>query len=333
MSSHQIQRYDPEPLRAEIVPASEADYVQIREVAATVAKSRMFPGMENPDSVFVLMMLCQSDGIHYMQALRRYHVVKGRPAMRADAMQAEFQRRGGRVKFLVRDAKECEADFTHPSFQPEPLRIKWTIEDARRAGLLKEDSGWIKYPRAMLHARVVSEGVRSVDPGVVVGIYTEEEIQDFDAENRGTFDQLPMPSASPAPPKAIVKAPPRKETVRLASQVGDVDLRPYHEIVKAETDACLARASEAGFALELKGPQVHQHMLKWAAAEGIAAKPEGPLKLPIVVETMQAVYSGESRDRVREEIAAYCASKLADAEDAAKPVEAPTETREPGDEG
>lgn len=37
-----------------------------------------------------------------------------------------------------------------------------------------------KFPRAMLSARVVSEGCRAVYPAVVCGLYTPEEVQDFD---------------------------------------------------------------------------------------------------------------------------------------------------------
>jgi hypothetical protein len=32
----------------------------------------------------------------------------------------------------------------------------------------------------MLRARVISEGIRTVYPGVAVGIYTPEEVNDFD---------------------------------------------------------------------------------------------------------------------------------------------------------
>ncbi|MCX7689084.1 MAG: hypothetical protein N2045_14060, partial [Fimbriimonadales bacterium] len=55
------------------------------------------------------------------------------------------------------------------------------MEDAKRAGLIGKAGGnWEKYPRAMLRARVVSEGVRTVFPGVIVGLYTPEEVRDFE---------------------------------------------------------------------------------------------------------------------------------------------------------
>src|SRR5207253_3013162 len=48
-------------------------------------------------------------------------------------------------------------------------------------GLAGKDN-WKNYPRQMLTARVISEGIRTVLPGVVAGVYTPEENQDFAPE-------------------------------------------------------------------------------------------------------------------------------------------------------
>lgn len=59
------------------------------------------------------------------------------------------------------------------------MRLSWTLEDARRAGLLDRGENWQKYPRAMLRARLISEGVRTIFPGVAIGLYTPEEVVEF----------------------------------------------------------------------------------------------------------------------------------------------------------
>jgi hypothetical protein len=148
-------------------------------MAEQVAKSRLFPGFETPQAAFALMLLCQSEGLHPMQAVRRFHLINGKPSMRADAMQAEYQRQGGTVRWLKSDAGECRARFLHPVHAPEPgLEIEWTIARAGLAGLTGNPT-WKKFPAQMLRARVISEGVRAVLPGVVCGIYTPEEVGDF----------------------------------------------------------------------------------------------------------------------------------------------------------
>jgi len=52
---------------------------------------------------------------------------------------------------------------------------------AKAAGLVRDGSGWSKYPEDMLRSRVVSRAVRSVYPACILGHYAVEEVQDFDA--------------------------------------------------------------------------------------------------------------------------------------------------------
>lgn len=147
-------------------------------MAEKIAASRLF-GMKSAEEAFSLMMIAQAEGLHPAIAARDFHVIQGRPALKADAMMARFQAAGGKVEWHdLSDVKVC-ATFSHPA--GGSARIEWTIEMARKIGLAGKDN-WKNYPRAMLRARVVSEGVRTVFPGCVVGVYTPEEVQDFDTK-------------------------------------------------------------------------------------------------------------------------------------------------------
>lgn len=159
---------------------SEQWSVQDIEVMADrVAKSRLF-GLD-ASQAFTLMLLCQAEGIHPVKAVQRYHVIQGRPAMKADAMLADFLRIGGTVKWITEsdDREKCEAIFTHPKYAPEGKSVRFNMADAKSAGLTG-NSTWQKYPANMLRARVVSNGVRMIAPGIVAGLYTPEEVQDMD---------------------------------------------------------------------------------------------------------------------------------------------------------
>lgn len=162
----------------------------IRQMAEVAAKSGLFPAIRSPEAAMALMMICNSEGLHPMQALRRYHIVDGKPSMRADAMLAEFQERGGKVEWIERSDERAEAVFAAPGAKPE--KVSWSIQQARNAGLASKDV-WRKYPRQMLSARVTSEGVRLVMPSIVVGIYTPEEVQDFDDTPRAPTPAKPYP--------------------------------------------------------------------------------------------------------------------------------------------
>ena len=148
----------------------------MERMAQSIAKSGLF-GMKNADQAIALMIVAQSEGRHPGSVAKEYHIIQGRPALRSDAMLARFQASGGSVKWGERTDKSVTGTFSHA--QGGDLTLTWTIEDAKRAGIYGNQ--WLKYPRQMLTARVISEGVRAVFPAVVAGVYTPEEVQDFDA--------------------------------------------------------------------------------------------------------------------------------------------------------
>lgn len=164
----------------------------IERMAHSVAKSGLF-GVKQPDQALALMLIAQAEGLHPAIAARDYHVISGRPALKADAMLARFQTAGGSVRWKSMTEQCVAAEFSHP--QGGKVEIDWTIDMAKRAGLNNGDN-WKKYPRAMLRARCISEGVRTVFPGVVVGTYTPEEVEDMPPEPQEPRDITPQPSAA-----------------------------------------------------------------------------------------------------------------------------------------
>jgi hypothetical protein len=149
----------------------------LQVMAKAVAASRLWKTVDTPEKALALMLLCQSEGLHPMTAVRRYDLIQGTPTMKSEAQLAEFYARGGAVVWMQRTAEVCEAKFIHPKNCPDGVVIKWTMDDARRAGLTGKDN-WKHYPRQMLAARVQAEGVQAVDPGAGLGMLTPEEAMD-----------------------------------------------------------------------------------------------------------------------------------------------------------
>jgi hypothetical protein len=147
----------------------------IHTMAVAVVKSGLF-GMKTVEQATALMLIAQAEGYHPALAARDYHIIQGRPTLKAETMMARFQQQGGRVEWKTLTDTEVTAVFSHPS--GGSASITWTFEQAKKAGLTGKDN-WKNYPRAMLRARVVSEGIRTVYPGVVLGVYTPEEVQDI----------------------------------------------------------------------------------------------------------------------------------------------------------
>ncbi len=114
-----------------------------------------------------------------LQALNSIYVINGRPCLAADLMLALIYRGcpSAKIDFktpVEKANEECVIEVTRPGQSPQNFRF--TIEDAKRAGLLGKDV-WKNYPAAMCRARAISIMARAVFPDFVMGCYTTEEMQ------------------------------------------------------------------------------------------------------------------------------------------------------------
>lgn len=177
---------------------------QIERMALAVAKSGLF-GVKTPDQAMALMLVAQAEGMHPAIAARDYHVINGRPTLRADAMLARFQQAGGKVEWGEYTDQRVVGTFSHP--QGGSVRIEWTTKMAQDAGLTRNPT-WKSYPRQMLRARCISEGIRTIYPGVAIGTYTPEEAEDMaprPARDMGAVEEV-APPPPPPPPAVDVEA-------------------------------------------------------------------------------------------------------------------------------
>ena len=193
-------------------------FADMQQMAKAIADSRLF-GLTDVNQVLALGMVAQAEGHAFATAARDYHVIQGRPALKADAMMARFQAAGGKVNWEVYTDEKVTGTFSHPN--GGSLVVTWTLEQARSIGLVKPGSGWQKFPRAMLRSRCISEGIRSVYPGSVTGFYSPEEVQDFEpvkTKDLGRFDATPLKPLEQLPENAtelVLEAVDRTGTIAL----------------------------------------------------------------------------------------------------------------------
>lgn len=192
-----------------------------RMLAASLARSGMF-GIKDETQALALMALCEAEGLHPAKAVQEYSIIQGRPALKADAMLARFQRAGGAVNWTCYTDEKVEGTFTHP--QGGSVTIDWTIERARKIGLTKNDV-WSKYPRNMLRARCISEAVRAVYPGVATGIYTPEEVMDMPPLTNGHAKDM-------GAAEEVVREPPQ-ELLDQAVEAANQGMEAYQKFWKA----------------------------------------------------------------------------------------------------
>lgn len=152
----------------------------MQAMAKSLVAGKLF-GFKSEAEAISIMLIAQAEGRSPALAVRDYHIIQGRPALKADAMLARFQQEGGVVNWVEYTDAKVSGEFSHPKSSPKPVTITWTLDMAKRIGIANKDN-WRNYPRAMLRSRCISEGVRTVYPGIAVGIYTVEEVQDFAKE-------------------------------------------------------------------------------------------------------------------------------------------------------
>lgn len=206
-------------------------YAQQERMAHSLVKSGLF-GLQTPDQALALMAIAEAEGKHPAIIARDFHIIKGRPSKKAEAMMRDFMLSGGTVKWHALDDRHADATFSHP--QGGAVRITWDMDRAAQAGLTGNDS-WRKYPRAMLRSRCVSEGVRTVAPLATSGVYTPEEVADM------VLDETPA-----AGPINVTPAPRLVEPEQLADHVRAVtESKDLGELKRAFSTG-YAEAKQAG---------------------------------------------------------------------------------------
>lgn len=150
-------------------------FQDLQGMAQAIAKSGLF-GMKTPDQALALMLVAQAEGQHPATITQDYDIIQGRAARKTHSVLARFQQMGGTVEWHELSDRVADATFSHKA--GGKLRIQWTIEQAQKAGLTGKDN-WKNYPRAMLRARCIAEGIRAVYPAALGGMMVSEEAQDL----------------------------------------------------------------------------------------------------------------------------------------------------------
>ena len=185
----------------------------IQKMAETIAKSGLF-GLSNPTQVAALMLVAQSEGRHPATAAKEYHIINGRPALKADAMLARFQKAGGSVRWTKSSDTEVAGVFSHP--KGGELEVRWTADRAAKAQL--KSPTWSRFPQQMLRARCISEGVRAVFPVVIEGVYVIEEAEDMEQEKQTKAEAIEAEAETPVDVSAPAIRKSAKETLKEAAE-------------------------------------------------------------------------------------------------------------------
>lgn len=163
-----------------------------------LAKSQMVPKayQNKPEDVLVAVSWGMELGLAPLQALQNIACINGKPSVYGDAAMALVQNSSTcdnieeyfEGEGTVNPVAVCVAHRKNRS----PVTAKFSVEDAKRAGLWGKQGPWSAYPKRMLQMRARGFAIRDAFPDVLKGLITVEEAQDFPAE---TTRAQPMPNA------------------------------------------------------------------------------------------------------------------------------------------
>lgn len=168
-----------------------------------LASSNMVPKdyIGKPQNILVAIQWGMELGLAPMQSLNSITVINGRPSIWGDALMALVQ-----SSPVYEDIEEYMEDEGTPNPVAvcvatrkghKPVTAKFSVEDAKRAGLWGKNT-WASYPRRMLQHRARGFALRSAFADVLKGMISTEELQDF------PDDAKPVPIAKPANPLDLV---------------------------------------------------------------------------------------------------------------------------------
>lgn len=199
--------------RLPAIMANESKYLEAKDLdsryrlAQAFYKSGMVPkGYKDAASVFAGMELALELNLRPFTALKNIAVINGSPAIWGDLPLA-LVRRSGKLEKIFEFV--FDKDYKRICFDNKNLHVEaygavcrtwakgatpedytetvFTLDDAKRAGLLGRDNVWKTYPRRMLQMRARSQNLKDTNSEVLLGLDIAEYDHNF----------LPMKDVTP----------------------------------------------------------------------------------------------------------------------------------------
>ncbi len=187
--------------------------LKLTRVAEKLWESKLFPNVMSAAGAFAVVQCGLELGLQPMQALNNIDIIKGKLCLNAKTMLSLMIRAGIQYEILESTDKICRMKFSRGTMN---IEVSYSMEEAKAAGLIKEGSGWMKYPSDMLFARCISRASRRIAPDVIQGLYTPEEMEELEIRNiRNAKNVTPAKSSenSSKNESAPAETSPRVETV------------------------------------------------------------------------------------------------------------------------
>ena len=252
---------------------SVSEFEVLQRMSNAFHQSGLYKNIGNVAQAIAIVQTGRELGIGPSMALREMYIIpgQGRPTLSAALLNALVQRDHGdnAIRVVENTDELCRVKYQRRSWAT-PEYTSFSMDDARRAGLVKAGSNWEKYPRAMCRSRAISEACRAGFSDSIMGLYSTEELAPEDVTVTPDGELVYDAAATPAPAAATPR-PPEHERVTIET-VGDraIDVLTGEIVDKA----VLAQDPDEALRAEVTA--------------GLTADVDAQAKLPKVAEQMTA---------------------------------------------
>lgn len=136
-----------------------------------------------PEGVYALVQKAKSIGMNPLEALNGgLYYVQGKVGMSTETMASLVRQAGHSVWKDSKSTDACCILHGKRKDSGDTWHVSFSIEDAKRAGIFKEQSPWGKYPSVMCYNRAMSILCRQLFPDIIKGAgYTHDELKEIAA--------------------------------------------------------------------------------------------------------------------------------------------------------
>jgi len=171
-----------------LLPAPDA-WSTMSQMSAVLADSGLMPDSlkGNRAAILTIMLKGRELGLPAMTAINGINVIKGKPTVTAETMAALIYRDHGDDSLQWLEATDERATVSYRRrTATQRQEYSFSIKDAERAGYPSTNPNWKKIPGNMLRARCISNVARMAFPDSIGGMYSEEEMEDMQAQDGAT---------------------------------------------------------------------------------------------------------------------------------------------------
>jgi len=235
-------------------------------LATKLASSELVPKCfrGKPQDLYIAWAMGYQIGIAPEQAMQCIAVINGKPAMWGDDMLALCMAHPDFEDIIEEPLGNPVKGFrcTVKRYGMEPKSNEFTLDMAKRAGLLGKVGPWTQYPERMLKLRARGFTLRDAFPDALKGIKPREEVEDYSV---GEYEPVEAKGSRTEVLVADFQAKLRSLKDEISSDTTESDV---HQVDSAEAE--VSGVSSEVVSTGAQTPSVHSEVTRLISEKGVA---------------------------------------------------------------